>query len=169
MQKLDNGAVAPPFSVKTITGETLDLTATLARAPVVLVFGHPSINASRLVVGYLRRMVEIAPEAPVWFVLEGAEAEVQKYVGSGDGRYLQQPVVQDHCMLAKQYLVGYLPTIYFIGQDGTIQRGYTGFNRDLLNTIAQEAAIAVGAKPKELISDSDNKGFYELAERGPCL
>jgi hypothetical protein len=78
------------------------------------------------------------------------------------------PVVQDGCTVAGLYHAKYLPTTYFIGQDGKIIRGYSGFNRDFLNLIANDAATMTGAKSKELISDGDNKGFYELAERGPC-
>lgn len=168
MQTLENGSPAPEFTATDLDGNTLDLKTAIAAAPVIVSFAHPVINASRLVVGYLRRMKEIAPSVPVWIISEGTDAETRKYVGEGDTKYLEMPVVQDNCAVASLYGAKYLPTTYFIGQDGKIIRGYSGFNRDFLNLIAHQAATMTGAKAKELIADGDNKGFYELAERGPC-
>ncbi len=168
MQTLANGSLAPEFTATDLDGNTLDLKTALAAAPTIVTFAHPLVNASRLVVGYLRRMKDIAPSVPVWVISEGTEAETRKYVGEGDAKYLEMPVVQDNCAVASLYATTYLPTTYLIGQDGKIIRGYTGFNRDFLNLIADQAATLTGGKPKELIADGDNKGFYELAERGPC-
>ena len=168
MQILENGSLAAEFTATDLDGNTLELKAALSTGPVILVFAHPVINASRLVVGYLRRLKDIAPNAHVWIVSEGTEEETRKYVGSGDAKYLEMPVVVDRCKVAGLYGVKFLPTTYLIGQDGKIDRGYTGFNRDFMNLIANDVATATGAKPKELIADGDNKGFYELAERGPC-
>ena len=168
MEILENGSPAPEFTATDLNGQTLDLKAALGAGPVVLVFAHPVVNASRLVVGYLRRLPEIAPAVPVWVISEGTDEQTRKYAGSGDGAYLAMPVVADNCAVAALYKARYLPTTYLVGADGRILRGYTGFNRDFLNALALEAANLSGGKPKELIADGDNKGFYELAERGPC-
>jgi hypothetical protein len=169
MHTLENGSLAPLFTATDLNGGTLNLNDALTAGPVILVFGHPIINASRLVVGYLRRLAEIAPAVPVWIMLECSEGDARKYVGGGDMKYLEMPVVVDECRVASLYGAKYLPTTYFIGQDGKIIRAYTGFNRDFMNMIANEAATLTDGKPKELITDSDNKGALELAERGPCL
>jgi peroxiredoxin len=169
MHTLENGTVAPTFSAADLDGNTLDLTQALAAAPAIVCFAHPTIFASRLVVGYLRRMKEFAPTVPVWIISLGSPADTLKYARPNENTvYLDMPVVVDDCTVAKQYGVTHLPTTYLIGQDGRIIRGYTGFNKPFLNTVAIEAATLTGAKPKELIADGDNKGFYELAERGPC-
>jgi hypothetical protein len=165
---MDSGATAPDFTATTLTGQQLSLSSALQTAPALVVFAHPKIHASRLVVGYLRRMAEIAPALHVWVFSEGREAETVEYVGSGDGAYLKMPVVHDNCAVAGLYGAKFLPTMYLIGQDGKVVRGYSGFNRDFLNWVANEAARLTGGKAKELIADGDNKGFYELAERGPC-
>jgi AhpC/TSA family len=173
MHTLENGSLAPLFTTIDLNGTTLNLNDALTAGPVILFFGHPQINASRLVVGYLRRLAEIAPAVPVWLILECSEGDAQKYVGAGDMKYLEMPVVVDDCRVASLYSAKYLPTTYFIGQDGKIIRAYTGFNRDFMNLMANEAVTltANGAevKAKELITDSDNKGSLELAERGPCV
>lgn len=168
MQILEAGSVAPQFSCTDLNGSSLDLAAALQKAPVLVVFAHPAIHASRLVVGYLRRWAEIAPSVPVWVLSEGRLEETKTYVGEGEGLYLKMPVVHDNCAVASLYGAKFLPTMYLIAQDGTVIRGYSGFNRDYLNWAANEAARLTGGKAKELIADGDNKGFYELAERGPC-
>jgi hypothetical protein len=169
MQILEAGTLAPQFTATDLSGASLDLNKALSGGPVLIVFAHPVINASRLVVGYLRRWAEIAPNAPVWVFSEGRLEETQKYVGEGENTYLKMPVIHDNCQVAGLYEAKFLPTMYLIGQDGKIIKGYSGFNRDYLNWAANEAARLTGGKPKELIADGDNKGFYELAERGPCL
>jgi peroxiredoxin len=167
MHVLENGTVAPDFTATDLDGNTLALSQALAGGPLILCFAHPVINASRLVVGYLRRMAEVAPGVKVWVVSEGDEAETRRYAIPGD-KYLEMPVVVDGCAIAKLYGVTHLPATYFIGTDGRVLRASSGFNKNFLNTVAAEAAQLTGAKPKELIADGDNKGFYELAERGPC-
>ena len=167
-QVLEAGAVAPDFTVTSISGQALSLSAALKNGPALIVFAHPKINASRLVVGYLRRMAEIAPALPVWIFSEGREAETLEYIGSGDGAYLKMPVVLDNCGVAGLYGARFLPATYLIGTDGKVIRAYSGFSRDFMNWVANEAATLTGGKAKELIADGDNKGFYELAERGPC-
>lgn len=168
MQILEAGSLAPQFSSTDLNGNTLNLGNALATAPVLLVFAHPLINASRLVVGYLRRWAEIVPSVPVWVLSEGRLEETKTYVGEGENIYLKMPVVHDNCAVASLYGAKFLPTMYLIGTDGKIIKGYSGFNREYLNWATNEAARLTGGKAKELITDSDNKGFYELAERGPC-
>jgi peroxiredoxin len=168
MQILEVGTPAPMFVSTDQNGNSLELATALQKAPVLLVFAHPAIHASRLVVGYLRRWVEIAPNVPVWVLSEGRLEETKKYIGEGDGLYLKMPVAHDNCAVASLYGAKYLPTMYLIGQDGNIIRGYSGFNREFMNWAANEAARLTGGKAKDLIAEGDNKGFYELAERGPC-
>lgn len=168
MHVLETGAVAPAFAATDLDGNRLELASSLAGGPLILCFAHPVINASRLVVGYLRRMAEVAPAAPVWVLSEGTEDETLRYARPEGTPYLRMPVAVDGCAVAGLYGVTHLPTTYLVGRDGRVLRGYTGFNRPFLNAVALEAAALTGAKGKELIADGDNKGFYELAERGPC-
>ena len=168
MHVLEAGTVAPAFEATDLDGNRLQLASALAGGPLILCFAHPVINASRLVVGYLRRMAEIAPAASVWVLSEGTEDETLRYARPNGTPYLAMPVAVDGCAVAKAYGVTHLPTTYLIGTDGKVLRAYTGFNKPFLNTVALEVAALTGAKGKELISDGDNKGFYELAERGPC-
>ncbi len=164
MNVLPATTAAPVFTATSITGQNLDLAT--HPGPLILVFAHPIINASRLVVGYMRRMAEIAPACPVWVIMESDEASAKKYAGEAEAAYLTMPVATDNGEIAKSYNASLVPAVYFINA-GKIVRSYSGFNRDFLNTIAREAAELTGAKSKELISDGDNKGFYELAERVP--
>ena len=77
MHTLENGSLAPLFTTTDLNGATLSLNDALTAGPVILVFGHPQINASRLVVGYLRRLAEIAPAVPVWVLLECSEGDAR--------------------------------------------------------------------------------------------
>lgn len=170
MQVLEVGTLAPEFSFTDLDGRGVTLSGALAAGPVVLVFAHPSINASRLVVGYLRRLPEIAPQAQILVLSEGGPEETVLYARpNGPGEpYLSFPVGVDACQVSSLYRATHLPATYLIGTDGKIISAYTGFGKFFLNALAGTVATLTGAKPKELITDGDNKGFYELAERGPC-
>jgi hypothetical protein len=78
MQVLENGSAAPVFTATDLNENVLDLQKALATSPVLVVFAHPVINASRLVVGYLRRMAEIAPNLPIWIFSEGTQKQKPK-------------------------------------------------------------------------------------------
>ncbi|HEX2862968.1 MAG TPA: redoxin domain-containing protein [Deinococcales bacterium] len=170
MHVLEVGTQAPEFTFTDLDGNSVSLSGALAGLPAVVVFCHPSINASRLVIGYLRRLPEINPNVKVLVLSEGTPEETTRYArpSGPEGTYLTFPVGVDACQVAKLYRVTHLPTTYLIGADGKILSAYTGFGKFFLNTLGNTVAELTGAKAKDLIADGDNKGFYELAERGPC-
>jgi len=162
MNTLPLGTQAPAFTATTLSGETLSSTVFEAGA-VALCFSLPQVHAGRLVVGYLRRLKEQAPQAAVVVVLQGDEAAVRRYA---EGYLANLLVVHDtDLVLSRGYGATHLPTTYYL-ETGTIKLAFTGFVKSALNRLAELAAAATGAKAKELIAPGDNKGEYELAERG---
>lgn len=165
MNVLPAGTKAPDFQTATLGGEALSLREALESGPVVLCFAAPHIHASRLVVGYLRRLRERAPDLPVWVVLQGDEQAVLAYVEG----YLEglKVVFDEHFRVSKPYGVTHVPSSYYLAPDGLVELSFSGFSRPAMNKLADLAAQATGAKNKELITAMDNKGEYELAERAP--
>ena len=167
MNVLPVGAEAPEFSVTTLREQPLSLAEALERAPVVLAFGLPHVHASRLVVGYLRRLKEQVPNVNVWVVLQGDERAVKQY---SKGYLDSLDVIHDAWLrLSERYGVTHVPTVYYLTktEDGMkVTLAFTGFSRAAMNRLAVLTAEATGAKSKELITPLDNKGEYELAERG---
>jgi len=162
MNTLPLGTPAPAFTATTLSGETLSSSG-LEAGPVVICFSLPHVHAGRLVVGYLRRLKEQVPQATVVVILQGDEAAVRRYA---EGYLANLLVVHDADLaLSRAYRATHVPTIYYL-EEGTIKLAFTGFVKSALNKLAELATAATGAKAKELIGPSDNKGDYELAERG---
>lgn len=163
MNTLPLGTQAPAFTATTLSGQSLSLDTLLEAGPVVLCFSLPHVHAGRLVVGYLRRLQEQAPQVAVVVVLQGDEAAVQRYAAG----YLDNLLVVNDADLAlsRGYGATHVPTTYYL-TGGAIALAFTGFVKPALNRLAELAAAATGAKAKVLIGPGDNKGDYELAERG---
>jgi hypothetical protein len=161
------GSGAPAFEAKTLAGETPNSAEALARGPLLLCFAMPEIHASRLAVGYLRRLQERLPGLAVWLVLQGEAAAVRAYA---EGYLGGLTVIHDEGLeLSRLYAVTHVPAVYYLENtesgEAQIRLAFTGFSRPALNRLAGLAAAATGAKAQELIGPSDNKGEYELAER----
>lgn len=165
MNTLPMGSKAPAWSATTLSGEALSFDALLAAGPVVLCFALPHVHASRLVVGYLRRLKEQVPKTAVVIVLQGDEAAVRGYA---EGYLDHLAVVHDADLaLSRRYGVTHVPTTYYCNPgDDTIVLAFTGFLKAAMNKLAELAAAATGTAAKALITAADNKGEYELAERG---
>ena len=166
MNVLAVGERAPDFHTQTRAGAQLDLSTLLESAPVVLCFGLPRIHSSRLVVGYLRRLKEYAPELHIIVILQGEAERVETYAAG----YLDAlHVVFDRDLeLSRRYGVTHVPsTYYLVTREGeaVVKASFTGFLRPAMNDLAADAAERTGAKVRELITKLDNKGEYELAER----
>jgi len=161
MKVLAKGETPPPLSLKAKDGTPLEL----KKGPVVVVFFHPDVLASRHVVGYLRRLPGIAPGVPIWFISTASPEETEVYTSG----YLDDfPVaVEGGCAALKSWQGGFVPTTYLLN-DGKVEVAFTGFHKRALNTLAARAAELVGKRPKELVTEMDNKGEYELAEPAPC-
>ncbi len=162
MDVLEKGAPAPAITLQAENGETLNLGE--HKTPVVIVFFHPVVFASRHVVGYLRRLPQIAPNVPVWLISTATPEETKIYTQD----YLENfPIVQNGCQALKAFGGRFVPATYLF-HEGKVEIAFTGFHRLALNTLGRRAAELSGGKPKDLVTDTDNKGEYELAEVAPC-
>ncbi len=145
-------------------GDKISLGDALRHTPAVICVGMPHVHASRLVVGYLRRLKDRVSELPIWVVLQGDSSDIERYhTGYLGGLH----VLHDHDLrISRRLQVSHVPTTFYIEErDAEIRVHFTGFKRASLNQIATLAAEALGQKPKELVTVMDNKGEYELAEK----
>ncbi|WP_457637732.1 hypothetical protein [Oceanithermus sp.] len=166
MNVLPKGAEPPSITLTAADGRQLDL-ANL-EGPLVLAFIHPNVAASRNVVGYLRKLHDMVPDLPIWFVSSVDEAETERYVRSYLGDYLEgYPVVPAGCQVLQAFGATHVPTVHYF-EEGKVNLAFTGFHKLSLNTLAERAAAAFEARAKQLVADLDNKGEYELAEPSGC-
>ncbi len=166
MNVLPKGAEPPSLTLTAADGSSLDL-ANL-EGPLVLAFIHPDVAASRNVVGFLRKLHEMLPDLPVWFVSAADAAKTEQYAKGYLGNYLEgYPLVPAGCDVLAAFGASHVPTVHYF-EDGKVNLAFTGFHKLSLNTLAERAAAALEARAKPLITDLDNKGEYELAEPSGC-
>jgi len=166
MNVLPKGAEPPSITLTAADGSQLDLSK--LEGPLVLAFIHPDVAASRNVVGYLRKLHDMLPDLPIWFVSSADEEQTDRYVKGYLGDYLTSyPVVPAGCQVLKAFGATHVPTVHYFA-DGKVDLAFTGFHKLSLNTLAERAAAAFEARPKQLVPDLDNKGEYELAEPSGC-
>ncbi|GEM_PF-1467845 len=167
MKVLPKGAEPPKLLLKASDGSQLDL-ANLS-GPTALAFVHPRVSASRNVVGFLRKLHEMLPELPIWFVFSSDKEESENYAKGYLGDYLQgyPLVLEEGCEVLKAFGASHVPTVHYF-EDGKVSVAFSGFHKRALNELAQKAAVAMEARPKALVADLDNKGEYELAEPSGC-
>ncbi len=162
MDVLEKGKVVPELTLKATSGETLN--PARAEGPLVLVFFHPVVLASRHVVGYLRRLPAMAPGVPIWFASTATPEETSIYTQG----YLEDfPVVLEGCEVLRIFGGRFVPATYLL-QNGRVDLAFTGFHKLALNTLGRRVAELAGKRPKDLVTEADNKGEYELAEPAPC-
>jgi hypothetical protein len=160
MNVLAVGSKAKAFTALTLNGERI--TPDFSQ-PTVLCFAMPQVHSSRLVVGYLRRLQTQLADLTICILLQGSEETVSSY---SQGYLDQLKAVHDNDLfISGLYEVSHIATTYFM-EDNAIKLAFSGFNRNAMNNLAALAAQAYDQPVKELITTGDNKGDYELAERG---
>ncbi|WP_293172332.1 hypothetical protein [Oceanithermus sp.] len=166
MNVLPKGAEPPRLQLTALDGRTLDLGA--LEGPLVLAFVHPEVAASRNVVGFLRKLHDMLPDLPIWFVTSVDREATERYVKGYLGNYLEgYPVVAEGCDVLAAFGATHVPTVHYF-EGGKVDLAFSGFHKLSLNTLAERAAAALEAKAKPLITDLENKGEYELAEPSGC-
>jgi len=159
---LEKGQQVPELELRAKNGETLNPAKT--EGPLVLVFFHPVVMGSRHVVGYLRRLPAMAPGVPIWFLSTATPEETEIYIQD----YLEDyPVVLEGCPALQAFGGKFVPATYLL-MDGKVEIAFTGFHKRALNELGKRAAEIAGKRAKDLVTEMDNKGEYELAEPAPC-
>ncbi len=167
MKEVANTLLLLGLKVTDLDGESHSLESAVSQGPLVVCVGMPRVHASRLVIGYLRRLKEQQPEAQIWVVLQGESDDVTAYC---DGYLSDLVTIHDADLsISEQLDASHVPSTYVFTQEAgaiRLESSFTGFKRFTMNALATRMAEATGAKAKELIAANDNKGEYELAERG---
>ncbi|MEZ4629643.1 MAG: hypothetical protein R2880_02825 [Deinococcales bacterium] len=167
MQSVSELHLLLDLTAQSLAGEALSLKKSLNEGPVIVMIGLPHVHASRLVVGYLRRLKENHAKAQIWIVLQGELEAVKRY---SEGYLGSLVVIHDGDLkLSEAHRSSHIPSTYLYelkGEKASVSYSFSGFKREAMNKLASTVANVLGDKAKELISTTDNKGEYELAERG---
>lgn len=162
MTMLSAGERAPAFDLPDLEGRRHRLEEALSRGPAVAVFWKPTCGTCHLAFPYLQRLVESYP-GDGWQLLA-----VSQDGESASGAFAQEygltfPVLVEGegWPVSKQYDPEATPTLFLIGQDGTIEMTSVGFDKEELNEVARWLAERLGEAPRIIAEENDGNPRYK--------
>ena len=149
MEALPRGKTAPPISLADSSGKRLSLAEALKRGPVLAAFFKVSCPTCQFTMPFLERLHQ--KYAGAKFSLLGISQDDERDTRDFCREYdVQFPALIDEhgYPVSNQYGLTNVPTMFWISSDGQIQSTSVGFSKTDLETMAAQAAHAVG-KPVE--------------------
>lgn len=157
MAALAPGKMAPPISLKTLTGETATLQEALKKGPVVAAFFKVSCPTCQFSAPFLERLHETygGEKFTLFGISQDDAMDTQEFCKELDVEF---PILLESrgYSVSNQYGITHVPSIFLISPDGTIEETSVGFSKADLEKIAARAAQANGVKPAPLFKPSEN-------------
>jgi peroxiredoxin len=148
---LQIGDQAPEFSLSWLDGTT-DQSAN-NKKPTLLVFFETDCPTCRLTIPYLNRLASHPANASVIGISQDSEAATRELV---EQLPIEFPVVLDRDLnVSRAYDPVAVPTLFLIGEEGTVVATEIGFNKASLNAMARIIAEAAGLEPQTIAPDFD--------------
>ncbi len=136
MDHLPSGSRAPDFELPTLEGESLRLSQALESGPVMLVFYKRSCPTCQLTFPFIQRLFAAAgSNMRFWAISQDEEEETRAFVREYG---LEFPVLVDAhpYPVSSDYGLRFVPTVYLVSGDQTIQVADFGFSKPTLSAIA---------------------------------
>src|SRR6202789_1242152 len=157
METLTPGKIAPPISLKTLTGDTATLQEALKKGPVVAAFFKVSCPTCQFSAPFLERLHETygGEKITLFGISQDESADTREFCQELDVEF---PILLESrgYSVSNQYGITHVPSIFLISPDGTIEETSVGFSKADLEKIAARAAQANGVKPAPLFKPSEN-------------
>jgi len=135
------GNVAPGFSLKSLEGKELSLSAALQRGPVVLAFFKVSCPVCKFTFPFLQRLYKMRGSDDVTFLgVSQDNAAASREFASEFG--VTFPVLIDDAgySVSSAYGLSMVPTVFLIDPDATVRISSMGFVKADLESIADTLA-----------------------------
>ena len=150
------GDRAPDFELTDLDGGRHRLEYALARGPALAIFWKPTCKTCHLAFPYYQRLAE-AYAADGWQLLSISQDNAQS---SGEfarqyGLTFPTLIEGEGWPVSKQYDPEATPTLFLIGQDGTIEATSVGFHKEELNEISSRLAEHLGSQPQVIAEEND--------------
>jgi thiol-disulfide isomerase/thioredoxin len=164
---LNPGHQAPDFELALLTApdaehpepaaESLSLGGMLVQGPALLVFVKKGCPTCQYTLPFLERMYQSYPQSRVSLaVIAQEEAEVASTMVHNFG-IPTMPLLLDPepFTVSEQYELTYVPTFFYVGQDGKIERVFESFDREELRSLNKAVARANEQAPRPLFSKEE--------------
>ena len=138
---IENGSVAPDFSLKALDGKEYSLASLLARGPVVLAFFKISCPVCQFTFPFLQRISErFAGKSASVIGVSQDDARSTKEFNQEYGVKFPTLVDGSGYPVSNGYGLTNVPTVFLIAPDGKVKANCMGFDKSALEQIAAELA-----------------------------
>ena len=152
---LEPGALAPHFTLLSLTGREYSLPNDRGEGPLLLVFFRVKCATCDVAYPYINRLQEAYPSGwQLWSVCQDDPERAAEYAG----RFaLNHAVLLDGAELevSRLYDPPSTPALYLVGRDGRIEFTSEGFAKDDLNELGRRIAGLAGAEAVEVAPADD--------------
>jgi peroxiredoxin len=159
MAALDNGTHAPQVVLPDLKGKKISLTEELKRGPVVLAFFKVSCPVCQYAFPMLERIHRAYPKAVIYGVSQNSRKDTELFCREFGVTF---PVLLDDpktYTASNAYGLTHVPSIFYIGQDGTIEVSSVGWSKSDVEEIGRRLGavyhvpVATLFKPGEQVTD----------------
>ncbi|HUO33495.1 MAG TPA: TlpA disulfide reductase family protein [Candidatus Acidoferrum sp.] len=141
MAALPPGKKAPAISLNTIDGQKMSLDAALHSGPVLLAFFKISCPTCQYTLPFLQRIFESYRKGPIsiWGISQNDREDTIDFCQHFGVTF---PVLLDDARftVSNAYAITNVPTLFFVGSDGTIELTSVGFAKSDIEALAQKAS-----------------------------
>lgn len=159
MAALDSGRHAPDVVLPDLQGKNVSLVEELRRGPVVLAFFKVSCPVCQYTFPILERLHRAYPKAAIYGVSQNGAKDTERFCREFGVTF---PVLLDEPKtypVSNAYGITNVPSLFYIGQDGTIEVSSVGWSRNDVEEIGRRLGavhhvpIAGLFEPGEQVSD----------------
>ena len=148
---LQTGDQAPQFFLEQLNRQSLSFDSEVG--PTLLVFFETDCPTCRLTIPYLNKLAREVTNTQVLGISQDSEAATRELV---EQLPIEFPVVLDRDLsVSRAYDPVAVPTLFLIGEGGTVVATEIGFNKASLNDMARIIAEAAGLEPQTIAPDFD--------------
>lgn len=141
MAHIENGVLAPDFSLKALDGKQYSLASLLERGPVVLAFFKISCPVCQFTFPFLQRIADrVAGKSASIIAVSQDDARSTKEFNEEYGVKFLTLVDSAGYPVSNAYGLTNVPTVLLIAPDGKVKMNCMGFDKAALEQIASELA-----------------------------
>jgi peroxiredoxin len=146
------GSTIPDFTLRTLNGESYQLTNLTARGTTLLVFFKQSCVTSKLALPFIERLHKHYPALQLLGISQDDADETQTTLTEWG---LTFPIVLDPAWkVSIEYDLFTVPTVFVLHGD-KVTRANLGWNKAHYEALAQELAQQLNVAPVPLFTDAD--------------
>ncbi len=158
MGALSSGVLAPDFKLTTTDGRTVSLKEALRRGPVVATFFKVSCPVCQMTLPYLERVYKTYPSERFTFVgvSQNDKRDTQAFAREYGITFPLLIDPSDRYTVSNAYGLTNVPTLFFIGTDGSIELSSVGWTKADIEELSRRLAKLAGTKPRPVFKPGED-------------